>query len=96
MEIWLEKKEKMLKKMIEDSPIEYSFKNKDTAKTQDPSSSTNSVGAEFHRRRRSWSGDDRGHRRDLQGKSKPALGVLRQDPLILKSVLCLNRNRVPE
>ena len=32
--IWSEKKKKMSKKMIGDSPIEYSFKNKDPAKTQ--------------------------------------------------------------
>ena len=32
--IWSEEKKKILKKMIGDSPIEYSFKNKDPAKTQ--------------------------------------------------------------
>ena len=59
MEIWQEKKEKVSKKMIEDSSIEYSFKNKGTVKTQDPSSSANSVGAEFCQCRRSWSRGDR-------------------------------------
>ena len=34
MEIWQEKKKKMLKKVARDSPVEYSFKNKDLAKTQ--------------------------------------------------------------
>ena len=77
MEIWQEKKKKMLKKMIGDSPVEYSFKNKGPAKTQYPSSSVNSVGAEFYRRRRSWSRGDCGRRRDLQEKSKPELGVHR-------------------
>ena len=52
------------------------------------------VGAEFHRGRRSWSWDDRGRYRDLQRKSKPELGVLRQDPPMLKSVLCFNKNGV--
>ena len=47
MEIWQGKKEKVSKKMTEDSPVEYSFKNKGTAKTQDPSSNVNFVSAEF-------------------------------------------------
>ena len=34
MGIWQEKRKKMSKKMIGDSPIEHSFKNKDPAKTQ--------------------------------------------------------------
>ena len=34
MEIWQEKKEKMPKKMTKDNLVEYSFKNKGTAKTQ--------------------------------------------------------------
>ena len=48
VEICQEKKEKISKKMTKDSPVEYSFKNKGTAKTQGPSSSVNSVGTEFH------------------------------------------------
>ena len=54
------------------------------------------VGAKFRRGQRSWSWDDRGRYRNLQRKSKPELGVLRQDPPMLKSVLCFNRNRVLE
>ena len=54
------------------------------------------VGAEFCRRRRSWSRGDHVRHRDLQGKSKPELGVLQQDPPMLKSVLCFNRNGVLE
>ena len=34
--IWLEKKKKMSEKTIGDSPIEHSFKNKGTTKTQPP------------------------------------------------------------
>ena len=34
MEIWQEKKEKISKKMTKDNSVEYSFKNKGTAKTQ--------------------------------------------------------------
>ena len=64
----------MSKKMAGDSPIEYSFKNKGPAKTQAPSSSINSVGAEFCRCQRSWSRGDHDHHRDLQGKSKLELG----------------------
>ena len=86
----------MSEKMTGISLIEHSFKNKGTAKTQAPSSSVNSVGAEFRRSQRSWSWDDRGRRWDLQRKSKPELGVLRQDPPTLKSVLCFNRNGVLE
>ena len=82
----------MSEKMTGDSPVEYSFKNKGTAKTHRPPSSVNFVGAEFRRCRSCWSRDDRGHRRDLQGKSKSELGVLRQDPPMLKLVLCFNRN----
>ena len=84
----------MSKKMTEDSPIEYSFKNKGPAKTQAPSSSVSSIGAEFHRCRRSWSRGDHDRRRDLQGKSKLELGVLQQDPAMLKSALYFNRNGV--
>ena len=86
----------MSEKMIGISPIEYSFKNKGTAKTHGPSFSANSIGAESHRSRRSWSWDDRGCYRDLQRKSKSKLGVLRQDPPTLKSVLCFNKNGVLE
>ena len=74
----------MSKKMTGDNPVAHFFKNKDLAKTQSPSSSANSVGAEFHRRRRSWSQGDHVCHRDLQKKSKPKLGVLRQDPPMLK------------
>ena len=45
MEIWQEKEKKISKKMTEDSPVEYSFKNKGTTKIQHASSSANSVGA---------------------------------------------------
>ena len=38
----------MSEKMTEISPVEHSFKNKGTAKTQPPSSNANSVGAEFY------------------------------------------------
>ena len=54
------------------------------------------VGAKICLRRRSWSRGSRGHCRDLQGKSKPEVGLLRQDPPTLKSVLCLNKNGVLE
>ena len=86
----------MSERMTGGGPVEHSFKNKGTAKTQAPSSSANSVGAEFRRSQRSWSWDDRDRRWDLQRKSKPELGVLRQDPPTLKSVHCFNRNRVLE
>ena len=87
----------MLEKMTGGNPIEHSFKNKGTAKTQcRPSSSANSVGAKFHQSWRSWSRDDRSRRWDLQGKSKPEVEVLRQDPPTLKSVLYFNRNGVLE
>ena len=77
VEIWEEKKKKMLKKITGDSPVEYSFKNKGPAKTQPPSSSANSVGAKFHRHWRSWSREDRDRCRYMQRKSKPEIGVLR-------------------
>ena len=82
--------------MTGDGPVESSFKNKGTAKTQAPFSSVNPVGAKIHRCRRSWSRGSRSYRRDLQRKSKPEVGVLRQDPLTLKSVLYFNRNKVLE
>ena len=50
---------------IGDGPVEHSFKNKGTVKIQDPSSSANSVSAEFHRRQRSWSRGDRIRHRNL-------------------------------
>ena len=34
MEIWQDKEKKMSERMTEDSPVEHSFKNKGTAKTQ--------------------------------------------------------------
>ena len=68
---------------------ERSFKNKGAAKTQGPSSSANPVGAKIYLRRRSWS---RGRHWDLQKKSKLEVGLLRQDPPTLRSVLCLNKN----
>ena len=86
----------MSEKMTGGSPVERSLKNKGTAKTQHPSSSANPVGVKIHRHRRSWSRGSRGHRRDLQRKSKPELRVLWQDPPMLKSVLCLNKNGVLE
>ena len=55
-----------------------------------------SVGVKIRLRRRSWSRGSRGRRRDLQRKSKPEVGLLRQDPPTLKSVLCLNKNGVLE
>ena len=55
-----------------------------------------SVCAKIRLRRRSWSRGSRGRRRDLQRKSKPEVGLLRQDPPMLKSVLCLNKNGVLE
>ena len=76
--------------------VERSFKNKGAAKIQDPSSSANPVGAKIRLHRRSWSRGSRGRHRDLQGKSKPEVGLLRQDPPTLKSVLCLNKNGVLE
>ena len=76
-------------------PIERSFKNKGTAKTHPPSSA-NPVGAKIHLRQRSWSRGSRDRRRDLQKKSKPELGLLQQDPPMLESVLCLNKNGVLE
>ena len=82
--------------MLGGGPVERSFKNKDTAKTQFPSSSANPVDAKIRLHRRSWSRGSRGRRRDLQKKSKPKVGLLRQDPSMLKSVLCLNKNGVFE
>ena len=88
------KEERMSKKITRGGSIECSFKNKGIAKVQKtPSSSANRVGAKIRLRRRSWS---RGHHRDLQKKSKPEVGLLRQDPPMLKSVLCLNGNGVLE
>ena len=55
-----------------------------------------SVGAKICLHQRSWSRGSRGRRRDLQGKSKSEVGLLRQDPPTLKSVLCLNKNGVLE
>ena len=52
------------------------------------------VGAKICLRRRSWSRGSRGHHRNLQKKSKSEVGLLQQDPLTLKSVLCLNKNGV--
>ena len=52
------------------------------------------VGAKICLRRRSWSRGSHGRHRDLQRKSKPEVGLLRQDPPMLKSVLCLNKNGV--
>ena len=86
----------MSEKVTGGGPVERSFKNKGTAKTQPPYSSANPVGAKIYRRQRSWSRGSHGRRRDLQRKSKPELGVLRQDPPMLKSVLCLNKNGVLE
>ena len=83
----------MPEKMPGGGPVERSFKNKGTAKTQTPSSSTNPVGAKIRLRRRSWSRD---RRRDLQKKSKSEVGLLWQDPPMLISVLCLNKNGVLE
>ena len=75
-----------------DGSVERSFKNKGTAKTQPPSSSANPVGAKICRRRMSWSCGSRGRRWNLQRKSQPEVGLLRQDPPTLMSVLCLNKN----
>ena len=86
----------MSEKMTRGGFVERSFKNKGTAKVRRPSSSANPVGAKIHLRRRSWSCGGRGRRRDLQKKSKPEMGLLRQDPTTLKSVLCLNKNGVLE
>ena len=86
----------MPEKMAGSGSVERSFKNKGIAKVQPPSSSANPVGAEIRLRRRSWSWGSRGRRRDLQRKSKPEVGLLRQDPPTLKSVLCLNKNGVLE
>ena len=80
-------------KMLGGYPVECSFKNKGTVKVQRPSSSANPVGAKIRLRRRSWS---HGRRQDLQKKSKPEVGLLRQDPPTLKSVLYLNGNGVLE
>ena len=54
------------------------------------------VGAKIRLHRRSWSRESRGRHRDLQKKSKPKVGLLRQDPPMLKLVLCLNKNGVLE
>ena len=54
------------------------------------------VGAKICLRRGSWSRKSRGRRQDLQRKSKPEVGLLRQDPPTIKSVLCLNKNGVLE
>ena len=43
-----------------------------------------------------WLWDTIPNSRDLQGKSKPEVGLLRQDPPTLKSVSCLNKNGVLE
>ena len=89
-------KEEMSEKMTGGGSVERSFKNKGTTKIQSPSSSANPVGAKIRWRRRSWSRGSRGRRRNLQRKSKPEVGVLRQDPPTLKSVLYLNKNGVLE
>ena len=86
----------MLEKMTRDGPVERSFKNKGTVKVQTPSSSANPVGAKICLCQRSWSRGSRGRRRNLQRKSKPEVGLLRQDPPTLKSVLYLNKNGVLE
>ena len=86
-------KEWVSEETIGGGSVERSFKNKGTAKPQAPSSSVNPVGAKIRLRRRSWS---HGRRRDLQKKSKPEVGLLQQDPPMLKSVLCLNKNGVLE
>ena len=83
-------------KMTGGGSVERSFKNKGTAKTQPLPLAPNPVGAKIRLRRRSWSRGSRGRRRDLQGKSKPEVGLLRQDPPTLKSVLYLNKNGVLE
>ena len=83
----------MSEKITRGSFVERSFKNKGTAKVYRPSSSANPVGAKICLRRRNWS---RGRRRDLQKKPKPEVGLLRQDPPTLKSVLYLNKNEVLE
>ena len=57
---------------------------------------TVSVGAKIRLHWRSWSRRGRGRLRDLQKKSRPEVGLLRQDPLMLKSVLYLNKNGVLE
>ena len=54
------------------------------------------IGAKIRLRRRSWSCGGHGHCWDLQKKSKLEVGLLRQDPSMLKSVLCLNKNGVLE
>ena len=89
------KEEWMSEKITRGGSVERSFKNKGTAEVS-PSSSANPVGAKIRLRRRSWSRGSRGRYRDLQKKSKPELGLLRQDPPTLKSVLCLNKNGVLE
>ena len=86
----------MPEKMPWGGPVERSFKNKGTAKTQAPSSSVNSVGAKIRLHRRSWSRGSHSHHRDLQKKSKLEVGLLRQDPPMLKLVLCLNKNGMLE
>ena len=85
----------MSEKMTKGGPVERSFKNKGTAEVA-PSSSANPVGAKIHLHWRSWSRGSRGHHRDLQKKSKLEVGLLRQNPPMLKSVLCLNKNGVLE
>ena len=71
----------------------YSFNSRDKSEVLNISNGVMIVvGAKFRLRRRSWSRGSRGRRRDLQGKSKSEVGLLRQDPPMLKSVLCLNKN----
>ena len=95
--IYRGKEEWMSEKMIGDGPVEHSFKNKGTVKTQSPpSSSASPVGAKIRLHRRSWSRGSRGRHRDLQKKSRTEVGLLQQDPPTLKSVLCLNKNGVLE
>ena len=86
----------MSEETIEGGSVERSFKNKGTAEVRRPPSSANPVGAKIRLRRKSWSRGSRGRRRDLQRKSKPEVGLLRQDPPMLKSVLYLNKNGVLE
>ena len=88
-------KEWVPEEAIEGGSVERSFKNKGIAKARS-SSSANPVGTKIHLHRRSWSRGSHGRRRDLQRKSKPEVGLLRQDPPTLKSVLCLNKNGVLE
>ena len=86
----------MLEKMIGIGPVDHSFKNKGTAKTRPLPLAPILLVQNPVKVGEAGAGMTAATDRDLQRKSKLELGVLRQDPPTLKSVLCFNRNGVLE